>query len=175
MQLTMSRKRFVLILVLTSVLTMVVMWVALYYGSAYQKARQGLKSYDALVAYQNGSMELVDTNDDGDEMGGLQVYRGDGYSVYIQGDYVIQATDESTGCVRVFQNGILWAIKVPYPMREVVQLGTPFSTDFYFTLTVRSQDEIDRISAGIQEQGKQYLRDNDYEYMPLDDEYLVVL
>ena len=58
MQLTMSRKRFVLILVLTAVLAMVVMWVALYYGSAYQKARQGLKSYDALAAYQNGSMEI---------------------------------------------------------------------------------------------------------------------
>lgn len=43
MQLTMSRKRFVLILVLTSLLTMVVMWVALYYGSAYQKAQAGLE------------------------------------------------------------------------------------------------------------------------------------
>lgn len=175
MQMTMSRKRFVLILILTSVLTMVVMWVAVYYGSAYQKARQGLKSYDALVAYQNGSMELVDTNDDGHEMGGLQVYRGDGYSVYIQGDYVIQATDESTGCVQVFQNGILWAIKVPYPMREVVQLCTPFSTDFYFTLTVRSQDEIDRISAGIQEQGSTYLRENDFDYILIDNKNPVIL
>lgn len=159
MQMTLSRRRFVLILILTSVLSMAVLWVSLYYGSAYQKARQGLKSYDALIAFQNGTLELEDTLDD------IQVYGGSGYQVYVQGDYVIQATDEHTGCTQIFQNGILRAVTTAPPMREAVRLCTPFNPHFSFTLHVRSQEEADKISAAIQEQGRKYLRDNNYDYI----------
>lgn len=169
MQMTLTRKRFVLILILTAVLSMVVLWVFLYYGSAYQKARQGLKTYDALLAYEQGQLELDTTSDD------IQVYSGMGYWVYVQGDYVIQATDEHTGCTQVFQNGILRAVTTAPPMREVVRLCTPFNPHFSFTLHVRSQEEANKISAAIQEQGRTYLRDNDYDYMFINDKYLVVL
>lgn len=169
MQVTLTRRRFVLILTLTAVLSMVVLWVFLYYGSAYQKARQGLKSYDALLAYEQGQLELETTSDD------IQVYSGMGYWVYVQGDYVIQATDEHTGCTQIFQNGILRAVTTAPPMREVVRLCTPFNPHFSFTLHVRSQEEADKISAAIQEQGRTYLRDNNYDYMFINGKYLVVL
>lgn len=169
MQITLTRRRFVLILILTAVLSMAVVLVSLYYGSAYLKARQGLKSYDALVAFQNGTLELVNTQDD------IQVYSGSGYQVYVQGDYVIQATDEHTGCTQVFQNGVLWAVTAAPPMREAVRLCTPFNPPFSFALRVRSQEEAGKISAAVQEQGRGYLRDNDYEYILIDGKNPVIL
>ncbi len=169
MQMTMSKRRFVLILILTAVLSMVVLGVFLYYGSAYQKARQGLKSYDALIAFQNGTLKLEDTVED------VQVYGGSGYWVYVQGDYVIQATDEHTGCTQLFQNGILQAVTTAPPMREAVRLCTPFDPPFSFTLRVRSQEETDKISAAIQEQGSAYLRENDFDYILIDNRNPVIL
>ena len=169
MQMTLTRRRFLLILILTSVLSMAVALASLYYGSAYLKARQGLKSDDALIAFQNGTLELVDTMDD------IQIYAGSGYQVCVQGDYVIQAMDEHTGCTQIFQNGILRAVTTAPPMREAVRLCTPFNPHFSFTLHVRSQEEADKISAAIQEQGRSYLRENNYDYILIDNKNPVIL